>query len=124
MNRTLIGLFLMILIALAASATALAQKRMVIIDQDTSGPGGSNIMSMMALLQSPQVEVLGITVVTGNAWRDDEARHALRLLELIGRTDVPVDIEDFVLGLPFGVPQYLISVVPAVLDATALMLGS
>jgi inosine-uridine nucleoside N-ribohydrolase len=47
-------------------------------------------MSVMALLQSPQVEVLGITVVTGNAWRDDEARHALRLLELIGRTDVPV----------------------------------
>ena len=63
---------------------------MVIIDQDTSGPGGSNIMSMMALLQSPQVDVLGITVVTGNAWRDDEARHALRMLELIGRTDVPV----------------------------------
>ncbi len=47
-------------------------------------------MSMMALLQSPQVDVLGITVVTGNAWRDDEARHALRMLELIGRTDVPV----------------------------------
>src|SRR6202042_3211682 len=90
MNRTLIGLFLTILVALGASATALAQKRMVIIDQDTSGPGGSNIMSMMALLQSPQVEVLGITVVTGNAWRDDEARHALRMLELVGRTDGPV----------------------------------
>jgi purine nucleosidase len=90
MNRSRIGLFLLILIALAAPAAAPAQKRMVIIDQDTSGPGGSNIMSMMALLQSPQVEVLGITVVTGNAWRDDEARHALRLLELIGRTDVPV----------------------------------
>jgi inosine-uridine nucleoside N-ribohydrolase len=90
MNRSLVGLFLLNLIALAASPTALAQKRMVIIDQDTSGPGGSNIMSVMALLQSPQVEVLGITVVTGNAWRDDEARHALRLLELIGRTDVPV----------------------------------
>jgi purine nucleosidase len=41
-------------------------------------------------LQSPQVEVLGITIVTGNAWRDDEARHALRMLELIGRSDVPV----------------------------------
>jgi len=47
-------------------------------------------MSMLVLLQSPQVEVLGITVVTGNAWRDDEARHALRMLELIGRNDVPV----------------------------------
>jgi purine nucleosidase len=78
------------LVALAASTSALAQRRLVIIDQDTSGPGGSNIMSMMALLQSPQVEVLGITVVTGNAWRDDEARHALRMLELIGRSDVPV----------------------------------
>jgi inosine-uridine nucleoside N-ribohydrolase len=89
MSRRL-GFFLVSLIGLATSAAALAEKRMVIIDQDTSGPGGSNIMSMMALLQSPQVVVLGITVVTGNAWRNDEARHALRLLELIGRTDVPV----------------------------------
>jgi purine nucleosidase len=89
-SRTLVQLCLSMLLALATSAPALAQKRMVIIDQDTSGPGGSNIMSMMALLQSPQVDVLGITVVTGNGWRDDEARHALRMLELLGRTDVPV----------------------------------
>jgi purine nucleosidase len=81
---------LLVLFALAASTPVLAQKRMIIIDQDTSGPGGSNIMSMLVLLQSPQVEVLGITVVTGNAWRDDEARHALRMLELIGRNDVQV----------------------------------
>jgi len=65
-------------------------KRLVLIDQDGSGPGGSNQMSMMVLLQAPQVEVLGITIVTGNAWRDDEARHTLRMLELIGRSDVPV----------------------------------
>jgi len=37
-------------------------------------------MSMMVLLQSPEVKVLGIAIVTGNAWRDDEARHALRML--------------------------------------------
>jgi len=67
-----------------------AGKRLVLIDQDGSGPGGSNMMSMMALLQSPVVEVLGISIVTGNAWRDDEVRHTLRMLELIGRTDVPV----------------------------------
>jgi purine nucleosidase len=80
--------------ALAAPAKSTAaptsEKRLVVIDQDTSGPGGSNIMSMLVLLQAPQVDVLGITVVTGNAWRDDEARHALRMLELIGRSDVPV----------------------------------
>jgi inosine-uridine nucleoside N-ribohydrolase len=83
-------LFTLALFAAMVSAPSVAQQRLVVIDQDTSGPGGSNIMSMLALLQSPQVDVLGITVVTGNAWRDDEARHALRMLELIGRSDVPV----------------------------------
>jgi inosine-uridine nucleoside N-ribohydrolase len=78
------------LVATLACGAATAEKRLVVIDQDTSGPGGTNMMSLMALLQSPQVEVLGITVVTGDAWRDDEVRHALRLLELLGRTDVPV----------------------------------
>jgi inosine-uridine nucleoside N-ribohydrolase len=79
-----------LVVAMLASGAASAQRRLVIIDQDTSGPGGTNMMSLIALLQSPQVEVLGITVVSGDAWRDDEVRHALRMLELIGRTDVPV----------------------------------
>jgi len=69
---------------------AAGARRLVLIDQDGSGPGGSNQMAMMVLLQSPQVEVLGITMVTGNAWRDEETEHTLRMLELIGRTDVPV----------------------------------
>src|SRR5205814_1620444 len=30
------------------------------------------------------------TIVTGDAWRDEEVQHTLRMLELIGRTDVPV----------------------------------
>jgi inosine-uridine nucleoside N-ribohydrolase len=71
-------------------APAGAQRRLVLIDEDGSGPGGSNQMAMMVLLQAPQVEVLGITMVTGNAWRDEETEHTLRMLELIGRTDVPV----------------------------------
>jgi purine nucleosidase len=71
-------------------SSALGEKRLVLIDQDGSGPGGSNQMSMMVLLQSPEAEVLGITMVTGNAWRDEEVQHTLRMLELIGRTDVPV----------------------------------
>jgi purine nucleosidase len=67
-----------------------AQKRLVLIDQDGSGPGGSNQMSILALLQSPQVEVLGITMVTGDAWRDEETLHTLRMLELTGHGNVPV----------------------------------
>ena len=92
------GAFPSVLMALTAGLALVAapvmaaapQKRLVLIDQDGSGPGGSNQMSMMVLLQSPDVEVLGITMVTGNAWRDEEAQHTLRMLELIGRTDVPV----------------------------------
>jgi len=64
--------------------------RLVIIDQDGSGPAGSNQMAMMTLLQSPYAEVLGITMVSGNAWEPEEVRHTLRMLELIHRTDVPV----------------------------------
>jgi purine nucleosidase len=67
-----------------------AEKRMVLIDEDGSGPGGSNQMAMMALLQSPRVDVLGLTIVTGDAWRDEEVQHTLRMLELVGRANVPV----------------------------------
>jgi inosine-uridine nucleoside N-ribohydrolase len=65
-------------------------RRKIIINQDCSGPGGSNMQTLLVLLNSPQVYVLGITVVSGNQWRDEEVQHALRLLELDGRTDVPV----------------------------------
>src|ERR1700760_26077 len=78
------------LLAALTTSSAIAQKRLVLIDQDGSGPGGSNQMAMMVFLQSPNVDVLGITIVTGNAWRDEEMQHTLRMLEMIGRTDVPV----------------------------------
>ena len=73
-----------------ATAMAAQTPRMVLIDQDGSGPGGSNQMAMMVLLQSPAVKVLGITMVSGNAWEPEEVQHTLRMLELIHRTDVPV----------------------------------
>jgi purine nucleosidase len=65
-------------------------KRKVIIDQDAAGPGGTDMQSILALINSPDTEVLGITVLTGDAWRDEEVQHTLRLLEIIGRTDIPV----------------------------------
>ncbi|HEY1264330.1 MAG TPA: nucleoside hydrolase, partial [Terriglobales bacterium] len=81
------AVLLTFLLSTFASAQA---RRKIIIDQDCSGPGGSNLQTLLVLLQSPEVEVLGITVVTGNQWRDEEVARTLRLLEIIGRTDVPV----------------------------------
>ncbi|MGB2604889.1 MAG: nucleoside hydrolase, partial [Candidatus Sulfotelmatobacter sp.] len=75
-------------------ATSLAcraqEKRKIIIDQDAAGPAGTDQQSMLLLIQSPQTEVLGITVVTGDQWLHEEVAHTLRMLELIGRTDIPV----------------------------------
>lgn len=65
-------------------------QRLVLIDQDGSGPGASNQMAMMVLLQSRECRVLGLTMVSGNAWEPEEVAHTLRMLELIHRTDVPV----------------------------------
>jgi inosine-uridine nucleoside N-ribohydrolase len=44
----------------------------------------------LSLIQSPQTEVLGVTVVTGDGWLKEEIAHTLRTLEIIGRTDIPV----------------------------------
>lgn len=65
-------------------------KRKIIVDQDAAGPAGTDLQSTLLLIQSPQTEVLGVTVVTGDQWLKAEVAHTLRMLELIGRTDIPV----------------------------------
>jgi purine nucleosidase len=86
----LIRIALLCLMAVVSAALPAQSLRLVLIDQDGSGPAGSNQMSMMVLLQSPAVKVLGITMVSGNAWEPEEVQHTLRMLELIHRSDVPV----------------------------------
>src|ERR1700692_2225878 len=82
---------LVALIVIGCALPVLAQtKRKVIIDQDARGPATTDQQSMLVFLQSPQVEMLGITVVSGDMWRDEEVAHTLRMLEIIGRTDIPV----------------------------------
>jgi purine nucleosidase len=71
-------------------AIAAHAQRLVLIDQDGSGPAGSDQMSMLVLLQSPEVKVLGITLVSGDMWEPEEVQHTLRMLELTHHTGVPV----------------------------------
>ncbi len=72
---------------MAAGATP---RRKVIIDEDAAGPGGTNMQAILVLVQSPDVEVLGITVASGDQWREEEVAHTLRLLAWVGRQDIPV----------------------------------
>jgi len=90
MNRYARELVFLVIILLGHSFMSAEVRRKVIINEDCSGPGGSNLQTLLVMIQSQQVEVLGITVVSGDQWRDEEVAHTLRLLEIIGRTDIPV----------------------------------
>ena len=94
MNRNFV-FFLLVVIGLAFVPLAQA-KRKVIIDQDARGPATTDQQSILVFLQSPEVETLGITVVSGDMWRDEEMAHTLRLLEIVGRTDIPVLLARFI----------------------------
>ena len=73
-----------IAVLLLSLPLAAQSKRKVIIDQDARGPATTDQQSMIVLLQSPIVETLGITIVSGDQWRDEEVAHTLRMLEIIG----------------------------------------
>src|SRR6478672_5354266 len=67
-----------------------AQKVKILIDQDARGPATTDMQSMLIFLQSDKFDVLGITTVSGDQWVKEETQRTLRLLEIAGRTDVPV----------------------------------
>jgi len=65
-------------------------KRKVIYDQDNSGPFGTDILGTLMMLQADNIDLLGITLVTGDAWMKQEMAFTLRLLEMMRRTEIPV----------------------------------
>ena len=59
----------------------------VLIDCD---PGSDDALAILAALNSPDLDVVGLTTVGGNATIDDTTRNALAILEIGGRAEVPV----------------------------------
>jgi inosine-uridine nucleoside N-ribohydrolase len=59
----------------------------IILDCD---PGHDDAIAILLALASPEVELLGITTVHGNQTLEKTTRNALRVLELVGRGDMPV----------------------------------
>lgn len=74
----------------AITSVAQAQRVKIIIDQDARGPASTDMNSILMFAQSPKVDVLGVTIVTGDQWVKEETAHTLRALELAGRSDIPV----------------------------------
>ena len=59
----------------------------IVIDCD---PGHDDAIAILLALASPEVELRGITTVAGNQTLEKTTRNALKMLELAGRTDIPV----------------------------------
>jgi len=74
----------------SASGQSTPIKRKVFIDQDGAGPAGTDTFSTLALLQSPDVEVLGIAVTSGDVWARAGVQNFLRMIELTGHQNVPI----------------------------------
>jgi pyrimidine-specific ribonucleoside hydrolase len=61
--------------------------RPIILDCD---PGHDDALAILLALARPEIELLGITTVAGNAELEETTRNALSVLTLAGRTDIPV----------------------------------
>ena len=59
----------------------------VILDTD---PGHDDAIALLLALASPEIELLGVTTVAGNQTLEKTTANALKVLEYVERTDVPV----------------------------------
>jgi pyrimidine-specific ribonucleoside hydrolase len=59
----------------------------ILLDCD---PGHDDAIALLLALSSPELEVLGVTTVAGNQTLEKTTANALRVLEFVGRGDVPV----------------------------------
>jgi pyrimidine-specific ribonucleoside hydrolase len=59
----------------------------IVIDCD---PGHDDAIAILLALASPEVELRAVTTVAGNQTLDKTTRNALKVLELAGRSDIPV----------------------------------
>jgi pyrimidine-specific ribonucleoside hydrolase len=59
----------------------------VLLDCD---PGLDDALALLLVLASPELELAGVTTVAGNQTIENTTANALKLLELAGRSDIPV----------------------------------
>ena len=59
----------------------------IVLDCD---PGHDDAIALLLALASPEVELLGVTTTHGNQTLEKTTANAIRVLELVGRADVPV----------------------------------
>ena len=80
-----------VMLALCAAAPALAQQRQkIIFDTDFAFPPQDDSMALFFVLNSPELEILGITTVAGNRSLNVATTDVLKVLEVTERAEIPV----------------------------------
>jgi pyrimidine-specific ribonucleoside hydrolase len=78
---------LLVLWLLASFSVSAAAAKKIIFDTD---PGTDDALALMLALNSPELDVLAITVVPGNVTAAMGLENALRMVSLANRCDIPV----------------------------------
>src|SRR5947209_5199398 len=71
----------------AGSNTRAMTPTPIILDCD---PGHDDAIAILLAVASPELDLQAVTTVSGNQTLDKTTNNALRVLELAGRTDIPV----------------------------------
>jgi inosine-uridine nucleoside N-ribohydrolase len=80
-----------VLFALCAASPAIAQQRQkIIFDTDFAFPPQDDSMALFFVLNSPELEILGITTVAGNRSLNVATTDVLKVLEVTERAEIPV----------------------------------
>ena len=90
MTRHLVRMGSILMIALAAGASARAQPHKVIFDTDFGLPPMDDGWALILALNSPELDILGITTVAGNFSLERGTAESLRMLEITDREEIPV----------------------------------
>ncbi|MBA2304157.1 MAG: nucleoside hydrolase [Acidobacteria bacterium] len=80
-----------VLLALLVAAPAGAQQpQKIIFDTDFAYPPQDDAMTLFFALNCPELQIMGITTVAGNKSLNVAVADSLKVLEVTGRTEIPV----------------------------------
>src|SRR5262245_55907751 len=80
-----------VVLAMCATASAVAQPaQKIIFDTDFAFPPQDDAMALFFVLNSPELDILGVTTVAGNRSMNVATADVLKVLEVTGRSAIPV----------------------------------
>lgn len=91
LGATPVRLGVALLCAVLATGPAAAQPaQKIVFDTDFAFPPQDDAMALFFVLNSPELDLLGITTVAGNRSRNVATADVLKVLEATGRAEIPV----------------------------------